>query len=68
MIRSMSTPAPDAAVERLDDRDVDDRIELQDDPCLTPGRGVGDLALDQLEEPRAQAVRRDEQPAERALA
>ena len=29
---------------------------------------MGDLALDELEEARAQAVRRDEQAAERALA
>ena len=32
------------------------------------GRGMRDLALDQLEEARPQAVRRDEQPAERPLA
>ena len=31
-------------------------------------RRVADLAVDQLEEPRAEAVRRDEQPAELALA
>ena len=56
------------AVERLDDRDVDDRVELEDDPRRAPGRGVADLALDEVEEPRAQAVRRDEQPPERPLA
>ena len=55
-------------VERLDHRDVDDRVELEDDPCRATGRGVPDLALDEVEEPRAQAVRRDEQPAERPLA
>ena len=31
------------------------------------GGGVADLAVDKVEEPRAEAVRRDEQPAERAL-
>ena len=55
-------------VERLDDRDVDDRVELEDDPRRPAGRGVADLAIDELEEPRAQAVRRDEQPTERPLA
>ena len=56
------------AVERLDDRDVDDRVELEDDPRRSTGRGVADLALDEVEEPRAQAVRRDEQAPERPLA
>ena len=56
------------AVERLDDRDVDDRVELEDDPRRVAGRGVADLALDEVEEARAQAVRRDEQAAERPLA
>ena len=55
-------------VERLDDGDVDDRVELEHDPRRSAGRGVADLALDEVEEPRAQAVRRDEQPPERALA
>ena len=55
-------------VERLDDRHVDDRVELEDDPRRPAGRGVADLAIDQVEEPRAQAVRRDEQAPERALA
>ena len=36
--------------------------------AVAAGRGVLDLALDELEEPRAEAVRRDEQPAERPLA
>ena len=56
------------AVERLDDRDVDDRVELEHDPRRASGRGVADLALDEVEEPRAQAVRRDEQASERPLA
>ena len=67
-MRSMSTPAFDGSVERLDDRDVHDGVELEHDPGLAAGLGVGDLALDQLEEARPQAVRRDEQPAERPLA
>ena len=33
-----------------------------------PACGVADLALDEVQEPRPQAVRRDEQPAERPLA
>ena len=56
------------AVERFDDRDVHDRVELEHDPRLATGLGVGDLAIDELQEARAQAVRRDEQPAERPLA
>ena len=36
--------------------------------AVATGLGVGDLAIDELQEPRAQAVRRDEQPAERPLA
>ena len=59
---------PRRPVQRLDRRPVDDRVDLDDDPGLAAGRGVLDLALDELEEPRAQAVRRDEQPPERALA
>ena len=55
-------------VERLDDRDVDERVELEDDPRRATGGGVPDLALDEVEEPGAQAVRRDEQPPERPLA
>ena len=56
------------AVERLDDGHVDDRVELQDDPRRPAGRGVAHLAVDEVEETRPKAVRRDEQPAERALA
>ena len=56
------------AVQRLDDGHVDDRVELQDDARRPTGPRVGDLPLDQFEEPRAQAVRRDEQPPERPLA
>ena len=43
-------------------------LSLSDDARRPAGLGVGDLALDELQEPRAQAVRRDEQPSERALA
>ena len=68
MIRSMSTPAARGAIERLDDRDIDDRVELEHDPRRSTGCGVPDLALDEVEEPGAQAVRRDEQPPERPLA
>jgi hypothetical protein len=56
------------AVERLDHRDVHDRVQLEDDPRRTTGGGVPDLAFDEVQEPRAQAVRRNEQPAERPLA
>ncbi len=55
-------------VEGLDDRHVDDRVELEHDPRRLARGGVPDLALDEVEEPAAQAVRRDEQPPERALA
>ena len=62
---------PDAGlrrpVERVDRGLVDDRVELEDDPGLVPNLGVPDLALDELEEPRPEAVRRDEQPPEVAL-
>jgi hypothetical protein len=56
------------AVERLDDRDVDDRVQLQDDPRGPAGDRVADLAVDEVEEARAETVRRDQQPAERPLA
>ena len=46
---------------------VDDRVELHDDPGVLAARGMLDLAIDELEESRAEAVRRDEEPAERAL-
>ena len=57
------------AVQGFDRRLVDERVELDDDPRLmAEGLGMVDLAVDELEEPRAQAVRRDEQPPERPLA
>ena len=62
---SIRTPGLRGAVQRLDRRLVDERVELDDDPRLVAERGVVDLALDELEEPRAEAVRRDEQPPER---
>src|SRR6185369_9100303 len=46
---------------------VDERVELQHDPGLTPCLGVGDLPLDELEKPAAQAVRGDEESAEGLL-
>ena len=68
MIRSIDDARVRGPIERLDDGHVDDRVELEHDPGGPSGRRVADLAVDQVEEPRAQAVRRDEQPAERALA
>ena len=47
-------------VQRFDDRDVDDGIEFQDDARRSAGCRVTDLALDEVEEPRPQAVRSDE--------
>ena len=47
---------------------VDDRVELEVDPRRAPGLGMLDLAVDELEHPRAQRQRRDEQPPERPLA
>src|SRR4029453_13359114 len=63
---------PDAvlrsAVERVDRLLVDDRVHLQHDPSVVPTRGVADLPVDELEEARPEAVRRDEQPPEVTLA
>ena len=61
-------PGLGRAVERLDHGDVDDRVELEHDPPGSPGRDVPDLALDQVEEAGAQAVRGDQESPEDALA
>ena len=65
---STRTPFWRRAVKGVDRGLVDDRVELHDDPGLVAEGGMLDLAVDELEEPRAEAVRRDEQPPERPLA
>ncbi len=55
-------------VQRLDDLDVDERVELEHDPRRLAAASVRRLALDQLEEPGAQGERRDEQAPEHPLA
>ena len=54
-------PGRRGGVQLLDDRRVDERVELEADPRrLAVGRGGGDLA-DVLHEPRSHHERRDEQ-------
>src|SRR5262249_50468031 len=56
------------AIQGLDRRRVDDRVDLDHDAAAAAGLGVPDLPVDQLDDPRAECVRRDEQPAEVPLA
>ena len=50
-------PRPRRLVERLDAGHVHDRVELEDDARLVADARVLDLAGDELEEPRSEAVR-----------
>ena len=67
-MRSTSTPARDASYSASIDLRVDERVDLEHDPRRVAGLRVGDLALHELEESRAQRDRRHQQPAEHALA
>src|SRR5262245_39350511 len=47
---------------------VDDRVDLEEDPRFVSHRRVADLAIDELQEPRPEAVGSNQQPTELALA
>ena len=55
-------------IQRLDRGHVDDGVELEHDVRRPARPRVRDLPIHELEEPRTEAVRRDEQPPERVLA
>ena len=63
MMRSISTPACEACVERLDHDGLEQRIHLGDDVRGAAGAGVFRLAADQAEEAFGHGERSDEQRA-----
>ena len=57
--RSIGTPAPDAAIQRVDDVGIDQRIHLHPDARGPAGLGVRDLFVDVIEDALAQRQRRN---------
>src|SRR6478672_3899073 len=52
------------AVERVDERLVDDRVDLDPDVAAAAGVDVLDLLVDEVDQARAHRARRDEQALE----